>query len=618
MAANNALIVTDIAYDKIKSNLTAFLSNQTDFQDYDFESSGMQTIISLLAYNTYYNSIYTNMASNESFLDTALIRNNVVSRAKALGYTPTSSRGARATLRVTLNPTSSPASIVAPANTQFTTTIEGIQYVFNTVDSVTFTKNANSAYIANMVVREGDPVQQSYTVSSLNPARYLLSNENCDTQSLKVSVQQSSANTSLEVFNLSDTISDINGNSAVYFLQENNDGAFEVVFGDSILGKKLVDGNIVKLNYNVCNGPVVNGTKSFTGPANIGGVATYTIEVASKASGGSNPQSVDSIKFTAPKTYQAQNRAVTINDYKAVLLKQAPDLQAVSVWGGENNTPPVYGKVFISAKPKGDVTLTRLRKQELVDFLRNQNLVTIQPEFVDPTYLFVVPKIEIQYDPSTTVKNADTLLQQVESTLTNFNNNNLSIFNTNYYESTLIDMLNNIDDSVVAVSIDTTMQKRFIPYTDRNSQYSLLFNNQVYHPHHGHKYALTSSSFTHQGYTCYFDDDGYGVLRIYRLEKNNRIYVSSNAGSVDYETGLVIVNAIRITSYAGDAVKVTLESRLHNIKTARNQIMQVADAVIDIKNSVTLTTEALSTSVAATTIETAATETGQGSTLVAY
>lgn len=618
MAANNALIVTDIDYDKIKSNLTAFLSNQTDFQDYDFESSGMQTIISLLAYNTYYNSIYTNMASNETFLDTALIRNNVVSRAKALGYTPTSARGARATLRVTLTPTSSPASIVAPANTQFTTTIEGIQYIFNSVDSVTFTRNDNSAYIADMVVREGDPVQESYTVSSLDPARYLLSNENCDTQSLKVSVQQSVANTSLQVFNLSDTISAINGNSAVYFLQENNDGAFEVVFGDGILGKKLVDGNIVKLNYNVCNGPIVNGTKTFTGPANIGGVSTYSIEVASKASGGSNPQSIDSIKFTAPKTYQAQNRAVTIDDYKAVLLKQAPDLQAVSAWGGENNAPPVYGKVFISAKPKGDVTLTKLRKQELVEFLRDQNLVTIQPEFVDPTYLYVAPKIELQYDPLTTVKNADTLLQQVESTLSNFNDNVLSIFNTNYYESTLIEMLKSIDDSVVAVSIDSLMQKRFIPDTTRNTQYSLLFNNPVYHPHHGHKFALSSSSFTYQGYTCYFDDDGYGVLRIYRLENNNRVYISSAAGSVDYESGLVNINAIRITSFAGDAVKITLQPRLHNIKTTRNQIMQLADATIDIKNSKTLTTEALSTSVAATTIETAATETGQGSTLVAY
>jgi hypothetical protein len=618
MAANNALIVTDLDYDKIKSNLTAFLSNQTDFRDYDFESSGMQTIISLLAYNTYYNSIYTNMASNETFLDTALIRNNVVSRAKALGYTPTSARGARATLRVTLTPTGNPASVVAPANTQFTTTLEGIQYIFNSVDSVTFTRNANSAYIANMVVREGDPVQESYTVNSLSPARYLLNNSNCDTESLKVSVQQSVANTSIQVFNLADSIASINGNSAVYFLQEGNDGAFEVVFGDNVLGKKPIDGNIVRLNYNVCNGPIVNGTKLFTGPASIGGVSTYSIAVASKASGGSNPQSIDSIKFTAPKTYQAQNRAVTIDDYKAVLLKQAPDLQAVSVWGGENNSPPVYGKVFISAKPRGDVTITKLRKQELVDFLKDKNLVTIQPEFVDPTYLFIVPKIEIQYDPSTTTKNAGTLLAQVESTLSNFNNTKLSIFNSNYYESTLTDMLNEIDDSVMAVSIDSTMQKRFIPDITKNTKYTLLFNNELYYPHPGHKFAISSSSFTHQGYTCYFDDDGYGVVRIYRMDKLQRIYVNSNAGTIDYETGLLQINALRITSYEGDAVKVIAQPRLHNIKAYRNQIMQLADATIDIKNSKTLTTEALSTSVAATTIETAATETGQGSTLVAY
>jgi len=618
MAANNALIVTDIDYDKIKNNLQSYLSSQTDFQDYDFESSGMQTIISLLAYNTYYNSIYTNMASNESFLDTALIRNNVVSRAKMLGYTPSSARGARATLRVTLNPSSSPSSIVAPANTLFTSTINGIQYSFYSMDSTAFTQNANSNYIANMVVREGDPVQETYNVSSVNPARYLLSNENCDTTSLKVTVQQSSSNTNSQIYNLNENIAASNGNSAIYYLTENNDGAFEVSFGDGILGKQLTDGNIVRLNYNVCNGPTLNGTSSFTGPANIGGVTDYSISVASRASGGSNPQSINSIKFTAPRTFQSQNRAVTIEDYKAILLKEAPDLQAVSAWGGEQNYPRVYGKVFISAKPRGAVTLTKLRKQELVELLREKNLVTIQPEFVDPTYLYIVPAIGVEYDPTITTKNAGTLLSQVENTLSTFNDESLSIFNSNFFTSELTKKVDSIDDSVKAVSITTLMQKRFIPNTTSSTKYNLRFNNPFYYPHPGHKFAVSSSAFTYKGYTCYFDDDGYGTLRIYRLEQKQRIYVLRDAGSVDYEAGVINVNALRITGYNGDAVKVNVEPRLQNIRTFRNQIMQLADASITIVNSKSLLTEALTTSVAATTRETASTETGQGSNILTY
>ncbi len=247
MAANNALIVTDINFDTIKGNLQAYLSSQSEFQDYDFESSGMQTIIQLLAYNTYYNSIYTNFVSNEMFLDSALIRNNVVSRAKMLGFTPNSARGAKATLSVTVNPAGSPSSVVVPANTQFTSVVDGVSYIFQSINSTTFERSDSGTYTSSMVIREGDPVQESYTVSSVAPVSYLLNNDNADTTSLKVTVQQSVSNTAIQVYKLADDILGINGDSAVYFVQENNDGAFEVQFGEGIRGKKPQDGKIVKL-----------------------------------------------------------------------------------------------------------------------------------------------------------------------------------------------------------------------------------------------------------------------------------------------------------------------------------------------------------------------------------
>ena len=610
MAANNALLVTDINFDTIKGNLQGYLSSQSEFQDYDFESSGMQTIIQLLAYNTYQNAIYTNFVSNEMFLDSALIRNNVVSHAKLLGFTPTSARGAEATLSVTVNPAGSPDTVVVPANTTFSSTVDGVSYTFQSKDTTTFTRSDAGVYNASMVVREGDPVQESYTVSSVAPVRYILNNENSDTTSLKVSVQQSVSNTAVQVYNLADDITTINGNSAVYFLQENNDGAYEVQFGDNILGKKPSDGNIVKLNYNVVNGPTLNGARTFNGPATLAGNSSYTIVTTSRAVGGSNPQSVDSIKFNAPKNFSAQNRAVTANDYKSILLNNAPDLQTISVWGGEKNTPPVYGKVYISAKPFDANVLSDSRKTQLVELLDDRNAVTIEPVFVDAEYLYIVPTIEVRYNPAITNKDGNTLLTQVDSTMSSFNLNELGVYNNNFYLSEFIKQIDSIDDSVVNVDVNIKMQRRFIPNTTITQAYQVKFNNAIYNPHAGHRYAISSSGFTYQGFTCYFDDDGAGKLRIYRLASGKRVYVSGNAGTVDYVQGIVKINAVQFTAFDGDGIKVNAVPSKQSVNSKRNQICQLADASVNIINNQTDQSEVLSRNVASTIQATVSSETG--------
>jgi len=610
MAANNALLVTDLNFDKIKDNLQEYLSSQNEFKDYDFESSGLQTIIQLLAYNTYQNAVYTNFVSNEMFLDSALIRNNVVSRAKALGFTPTSARGARAQLSVTVEPVGSPDSIVVPSNTVFTSTVDGVTYKFHSTDTVTFDRSDLGVYTELVDIKEGDRVQESYTVSSVNPARYLLSNENSDTTSLSVTVQQSVSNTAVRVFRLADDITRIDGDSAVYFLQESNDGTYEVQFGDNIIGKKPVDGNIVKLNYSVCNGPIVNGTSTFKGPATIAGSSSYSVITTSKASGGSNPQSVDSIKFNAPKNFAAQNRAVTANDYKSILLNNAPDLQTISVWGGEKNSPPVYGKVYISAKPFNDAVLTASRKNELIELLDDRNAVTIEPVFVDAQYLYVVPSIQVNYDPNFTNKSGNTLLNNVQQVLSDFNNKQLGIFNNNFYMSELIKKVDDIDASVVNVSVTFDMQRRFIPNLTITQAYGVDFNNPINNPHVGHKYSIRSSAFTYKGFTCYFDDDGNGKLRIYRLASGKRVYVVGNAGAVNYTLGSVRISAIKFTAFDGDGIKINAVPANQSIKSTRSQICQLADATVNIVNNTTDVSVALSRNVASTIQATVSSETG--------
>jgi hypothetical protein len=461
-----------------------------------------------------------------------------------------------------------------------------------------------------MVVREGDPVQQSYTVSSVSPVKYLLSNDNSDTTSLKVSVQQSVSNTAVLVYNIADDIATINGNSAVYFLQENNDGAYEIQFGDNILGRKLSDGNIVKLNYNVCNGPLLNGTKTFNGPATLAGNSSYTVTTTSRATGGSNPQSIDSIKFNAPKNFAAQNRAVTANDYKSILLNNAPDLQTISVWGGEKSSPPVYGKVYISAKPFGDTTLSASRKDELVELLDDRNTITIEPVFVDAEYLYVVPSIEVRYNPAVTSKNGNNLLTQVDGVMGTFNTNDLGVYNSNFYLSEFIKKVDAVDSSVINVAIDIQMQRRFIPTTTITQAYQVNFNNPIYNPHAGHKYAISSSSFTYSGFTCYFDDDGNGMLRIYRIVQGKRVSVINNAGVVNYALGSVKIYAAMFTAFSGDSIKVNAVPAEQFVKSVRNQICQLADATVNIINSQTDTSEVFSRSVSSTVQSTVSTETG--------
>ena len=385
-----------------------------------------------------------------------------------------------------------------------------------------------------------------------------------------------------------------------------------------MLGKRLADGNIVKLNYNVCNGPVTNGVKTFTGPSTLAG-SSYTFTVSSAASGGSNPQSIDSIKFSAPKNYENQNRAVTVNDYKSILLAKTNDLETISVWGGEQNNPPIYGKVYICAKPFGGNVLTDLRKSELVSLLDDYNSVTLEPVFVDATFLYIVPTVTLTYNSNRTSKSPERLITQSDGVISTFQSTEISSFSQTFYESRLMEKLTKIDDSIISVSISSEMQKRFIPVTGNVlTSYTLQFNNPIFNPHAGHKYAISSSAFTHNGFTVYFDDDGSGNLRIYRIEEGKRVYVNTNAGSIDYESGTINIFSIRISDYVGDAIKVQAKPAQEDISTIRNQILLIADAFVSVKDVKNNSVVASTTSTVSTTQATSPSDLGQAQSSYVY
>ena len=610
MAANSAIRVTDLNFSQIKNNLKTFLRAKPEFTDYDFEGSGLSNLLDLLAYNTYQQSIYVNMVGNEMFLDSAQIRNNVVARAKMLGYTPTSARGAQATLRITVTPTSNLTSVTMASNTLFTATLDGIQYKFT--NDVPYILLQSQNYTSNtVIVKEGEPITQKFTVNTSSAQRYVLNNNNIDTTSIKVRIQTSSANTSKTTFTQATNVVDVQANSSVYFIQENEDGKYELIFGDDVLGKAVDNGNIIITDYRVVNGSLTNGANNFVAPSSIGGQATFTVSVANNASIGANAESTASIKFNAPKSFQRQNRAVIKNDYARTILAEAPDIEAVSVWGGEDNDPPIYGKVYIAAKPTGGNLLSDQRKAELVTLLQTKNVVTISPTFVDATYLYVVPSITVKYNVADTTLVAGQISDKVATAVVNFETASLTLFDKKFRESEFITSMVASDPSIIGANITYRMMKRFTPNQNVTTSYSVAFNNGISNPHAGHYGAVGSTSFTFQNQTCFLDDDGNGILRIYYLDsQNQKTYLNTSAGIVDYSSGLVVIKSVIITS--SSTIEVSVKPAVNDINPTRNMLLLISKASIDVVNDSTGVVESsVSNVTTAGTTETITSETSQ-------
>jgi len=596
MAANNALQLTSIDFDGIKNDLKTFLSNQTELGDYNYEGSTMQILLNLLAYNTYKNSFYLNMVGNEMFLDSAQIRNNVVSRAKMLNYTPRSAQGPTATVQVTITPIDSPDSITIPADTQFTTTIDGVNYLYVNPDAAVVNANPSGVYSTNLSITEGRPFTYRFTVSTASPIRYIIPNENVDTRSIKVRVQESTSNTTQTTWNNASDYTAIAGNTQSYFLNENEDGKYELKFGDNVVGKRLNDGNIVVASYRVCNGTATQGANTFVAPNSIGGYSNITLKTAASAAGGAEQESIASIKFNAPKNYQAQNRAVTTGDYTTLIKNNFGDIGAVSVWGGQENDPPIYGKAFISVKPKTGFFISQTRKDDIQTFLANKNVMSISPELTDPTYKFVVPTLDVKYNPDLTTSTAGAIVSTIGNRVIQYELADLVAFGREYASSELIRDVYTANESISSMEITLKMMKNFIPVTTGPTTYRIPFNDPLLNvtggvvlripptSHPGRGLTISSSKFTYQGQaSSYLDDDGFGNVRIYYIDESNvRVYTNRTAGTVNYNTGLVILNQVTITGYDGAALKVYAVPRFDNITSVRNQILAIAEAKINL------------------------------------
>ena len=597
MAVNDKrLKVTELDFDDIKDNLKTFLKNQNQFKDYDFEGSGMNILLDTLSYNTHYLAYNANMVANEMFLDSASLRSSVVSQAKALGYEVNSARAPSATVNITLSTTGS--SKTMPAGTAFTTTVDGVNYQFVTIADVTSTNIGNAINFDSTNIYEGTYVTSKYLVDSSDiDQRFILTDPRSDTSTLTVKVQTSSTDTTTTTYTKATDISQLTDSSTVYFLQEIDAGKFEVYFGDGVISTALSDGNIVQLQYVITNKTLSNGASTFSSPSSIDGVTTITVTTVASASGGSEPESIDSIKLNAPLDYAAQGRAVTTSDYKTYVRRLFVNTQAVSVWGGEDgsydtstgvSSTPEYGKVFISIKSTTGNNLTNTQKSNLVNNLAPYKVSSVTPVVVDAETTFLILTTTIQYDSSSTTQSASDLETLVNTTISNYNISDLQTFNAPFRHSKLLGLIDNTDTAILNNTTTVTLSKLFTPVISTSTNYKLNFNNKFLNPHSGHNSAgggvIASTGFYLNNVTTtiyFFDDNGAGNLRVYSIVSGERVYLDSAAGTVDYVNGIININSIIITgvgevnSETSSQIRITVIPNSYDVTPVRNQILEI-------------------------------------------
>lgn len=584
--------ITELDFDDIKANLKTFLSKQNEFTDYDFEGSGMAVLLDLLAYNTHYQAVYANMLANEMFLDSADLRNSVVSHAKHIGYTARSARSPFATLSVTVNDATG-STLTMPKGTAFTTTIDGVSYnyVTNVARSITPTNGVFT--FSNVKVYEGTLVTNKYTVDTSNAnQRFLIKNTNADTSTLKVTVQNSSTDSTTTAYTLTEDVTSVDSTSTVYFLEAVEDSQYEVKFGDGVLGKALSNGNIVSLEYIVTNSADSNGATTFTNASTIGGFSNITVVTSSASGGGADAESVDSIKFNAPKKYSSQNRAVTANDYKALVRSLYANVQSIQVWGGEDNNPPTYGRVFIAIKPTSGVTLTNSVKDSITTSLNSYNVGSVIPVIVDPVITYLIPEVYVKYDSKITTKTDNDIETLVTTTITNYSTNNLEQFGNMFRYSKFVKAVDDTDASILSNITRLKVYQYFTPNTSGTNTYTINFENSLYHPHMGHTSILETTGFNTNdgsGREYFLDDDGSGNVRLYYLVGGVKTIQNSTQGTIDYATGKITISDIYITAVSNvdgatsTKIRVKTQPASNDIVPVRQQLLEIdtANMVVD-------------------------------------
>lgn len=594
------LKINALTFDQIKENIKAHFKQQNEFKDYDFEGSAMSVMLDTLAYTTHYINVYNNLSLSEIFLDSAQLRNSVVSKAKELNYMPRQRQASIATLSISINDGKDlGASVVVPKNTKFSSEIDGKTYEFVTTDDVHLVKDATTPFLyasQNVPVYQGTFRKQEWTVQTGSQQRFIIENDGIDTRFFTVDIAAQSGSSDIERWTLNEDITQATSASRIYFLQEASNGRVEIYFGDGVVGRVPVNDNLITGEYLVTKGGDSNGCSKFELVNDIGLISRskFTVTTVQKAREGSERESIDSIKLLAPKSFQAQNRAVTVADYEQLIRKKQGSIETMNIWGGEENVPPEYGKVFICIKPKDAEEVSPATKKRIQDdVLKKYNLVGVTTVIVNPDYTYIDVNTVITVDMRNSSRDRGQLVTTTEETIKNYFKDDLNTFGTSFRYSRISRKIDDTDSAIISNRSTVTFSKKFIPDTTQEKTYLVYFNGGV-----TPKTLLTNKfgfeTDDTKGRLIIRDDgvvdsNGYGKLVYAKVQvykdtdgklKEAETIIKSDIGQIHYATGVVtLFRSFKFETPVNTNITMSATPSQNDISSLRNNLLVAGENI---------------------------------------
>lgn len=587
--ANSSISLTSLDFDSYKNSLKTYLKQQDRFRDYDFEASNMSVLLDVLSYNTYLNAFYMNMVGNEMFLDSAQLRDSVVSHAKELNYVPYSFKSAEAQLALTITSNDpSKKNITIPRGTIFSTRVGSNNFTFTTDESVV-TTSSNNVFTTSLRVYEGDTLTDTYSVNYTNPSNYVINNKLVDISSVKVTVIENNG-ANLYSYARATSLFNIEATSKVFFVQPYINDTYEIIFGDGIVGTKPKNNSVVIVEYRVCNGELPNGARVFRAAQTIDGEANVSIVTTASASGGAVAESIESIKYNAPRAFTTQERAITSEDYENLLRLNYPEINAVAAYGGEDATPPQYGRIFVTVDLKDVDGLPQSKEMEYKRFLKSRASVALEPIFLSPDYIYLQIVSNIKYNINKTGLNPEDIRLLAVSSMLSYADTNLNNFNKTLRYSAFVKAIDAADPSIVSNETDVFLIKYVTPTLNVSQKIYADFKTPLIqtvpllsdeHPIVD-IHAIASTPFTYNGQlNCVLEDNGDGLVRVVAPVGANHKKLA-DVGTVDYDTGIVRIDNFNISNFFGTSLKIYATPRTKDIASSKNVILNILEPDVNI------------------------------------
>lgn len=582
--AEQYLSVGELDFDSLKDEFVSYLRTQNQFKDFDFEGSNMAAILDVLTYNTYINAYYLNQVGSESFLDTAQLKESVVSHAKELNYTPRSRNSSRAVVNISLEGNINDGTAIINKFTPFRTTLGSNNLIFSTDRDIVATNDGTGTFVANNItVFEGQVVSEFYDITSANN-KLVVSSANVDVDSIDVVVQRSLSDLSNTSFSKAENLFNLTPDSNVFFIQGFGDNKYEIEFGNGVTGKKLTPGNIVRVRYRDTIGAEGNGARTFSSSNSSLSAATV-----SKSSSGAERESIDSIRFNAPRVFSTQERAITVEDYKALVKKEFPTIETLNVIGGEKLSPPRFGKVVVIPKPFNALFASRSLKNSIVEFLKNKASVSTEVITADPKFVILDINSTVRFNSTQTTRTAEEIKSAVVNSIIKFGTDNLNEFDKDFRYSKLLFDIDNTDGSILSNNTKVRMTKEVTPFASTVANYNLDFNNRIVPG------SIQSSLFviTINGvnFECFLEDSN-GSIRLATESRGSKEILNFEAGTVEYESGAVQLFNFKVDSFFkrgrkafGDRVQIYAQNEDSDILVEQDQIVLIQTLNVNVSVS---------------------------------